>query len=383
MNRRVLIITRHYLDENNGGSNGSKAYIRALSEIYDNCTLMYPEHNDRSSEKYVPLGINAIPCYDYRNKVQKGLDVYKGKIHRFSSPVANHLEKNEYDLVIIDHSHTANGVFEKVKQKGVKIMTIHHNVEALYLRDNKPNILFRRPFVYYSKKAEREALLYSDLNVTVTENDAQTFRDWYPDRDIHCYNMGTFQWQDIPKTINDDGIRQCKTFAITGSLNFQQAQIPIIDFIERFYPILLKKIPDAKLIVAGRDPSKGIVKACNRYQSIELIPNPIDIGAVIRLADIYICPINTGSGVKLRVMDGLKLGIPVLGHYVSANGYEEIKNDGYFFEYDDEDSFEKSLDAISKLKYNRQDVYDSFYRYFSFQAGKERLREILKKEKLI
>ena len=383
MSSRVLIITRHYLDENNGGSNGSKAYIRALSEIYNGCTLIYPEHNDKSSEKYIPEGCNAIPCYDYRNKVQKGLDVYRGRIHRFSSFVAKHLESNEYDLVIIDHSHTANGVVEKVKKKGSKIMTIHHNVESLYLLDNKPSLLYRWPFIYYSEKAERDALLLSDLNVTVTENDAQTFREWYPNRDIHCHNMGTYQWQNLPKTIEDDGVRQCRTFAITGSLNFLQSQKPVIEFIEKFYPILLRKVPKVKLIVAGRDPSQSVVDACNRYWNIELIPNPEDIGAVIRQADIYICPINTGSGVKLRVMDGLKLGIPVLGHSIAANGYETIKDDGYFFEYYDEDSFEKSLDTVSELKYKRQDVYDSFFRYFSFQAGKERLRVILKKEKLI
>lgn len=381
--QKVLFLTRHYLDENNGGSNCTKANLRAIGELYDDVTLIYPEHTGGDSTDFIPKGVKPIPCYDNRKRWQKGLDVYRGRLHRAIVFVKRHLAENKYDIVVVDHSIVANGIMKTLSRTGAKIITIHHNNESEYIKDNLPSWLYRIPFVHYVKKAEREALLLSNINVTLTEHDAQTFRDWYPDRDIHCHNMGTYQWQDIPKTIEDDGVRQCRTFAITGSLNFFQAQKPIIEFIDRYYPVLLRKVPEARLIVAGRNPSQGVVEVCNRYDSIELIPNPEDIGAVIRQADIYICPIYTGSGVKLRVMDGLKLGIPIIGHRIAANGYEAIKDDGYFFDYYDEDSFEKSLDAISKLKYNRQEVYDSFFRYFSFQAGKERLRLILNKEKLI
>ena len=380
---RILIITRHYLDENNGGSNGSKAYIRALSELYPDSTLIYPEHDDSTSEEFIPKGVRAIPCYDHRNNIQKGLDVYRGILHRFSGFVAAHLEQNKYDLVVIDHSNTAKGVVENVKRQGCKIITIHHNNESQYIRDNQPSLLYRWPFIYYTEKAEREALLMSDLNITVTEKDAQQFREWYPDRDIHCYNMGTYQFRDLSSVVHDDGIRNCKTFAITGSMNFKQSQRPVIEFIERYYPLLLCKIPQARLIIAGRNPAVSILKACEYNSQITLIPNPDDISAVISKADIYVCPINTGSGVKLRVMDGLKLGIPVMGHEVSLNGYEAIKKDGFFFDYHDDNTFEKALDGIANLKYKKQQVYDSFLSYFGFEAGKRRLQEILQMEKLI
>ena len=383
MSKRILIITRHYLDENNGGSNCSKANIRALSEIFSDCTLIYPEHSDRSSMPFVPEGVRAIPCYDHRNKIQKGLSVYCGILHRAPKFVTKQLERNNYDLVVLDHSLTANGVIDNVKKHGCKIVTIHHNNESQYIRDNKPGLLYRWPFVYYSEKAERDALLMSDLNITLTEKDARGFHDLYSNRDIHCHNMGTFQYQDLPKNIQDNDIANCKIFAMTGSMNFQQSQRPVLEFIEKFYPVLLRKIPKARLIIAGRNPSIKIQEACKRYKQITLIPNPDDISAVISKADIYVCPINTGSGVKLRVMDGLKLGIPILGHSVSLNGYESIKKDGFFFDYYNENTFENALEDIINLKYKKQQVYDSFLTYFSFEAGKSRLQEILKKENII
>lgn len=381
--KKVLIITRHYLDENNGGSNGSKAYIRALSELFPDCTLIYPEHLDKSSRMFIPPTINAIPCCDYRSKIKKGLDVYCGILHRLPRFVIEHIENNTYDIVVIDHSITANGIIEKVRKSGCKTITIHHNNEYEYIRDNKPSLLYRWPYIYYSEKAERNALLMSDLNLTVTEKDKRSFCDRFPDRNIHSYNMGTFHFQNLPADITDDGIRNCKTFAITGSMNFQQSQKPIVDFVDKYFPLLLHKIPEARLIVAGRNPLKSIWDACERHNQISLIPNPENITEVINKADIYICPINTGSGVKLRVMDGLKLGLPVLGHSVSLNGYEPIQRDGFFFEYHDENSFLKSLDRIAHFHYNKKLVYNSFRSYFDFEAGKKRLEVILRKENII
>ncbi len=380
---KVLIVTRHYLDENNGGSNCSKANIRALAELYSDCTLIYPERENRSSESYIPAGVNTIPCYDHRNRFQKGVDVYLGILHRFTEVIANHLAHHKYDMVVLDHSVTANGVIGVVKKSGSKIVTIHHNNESQYIRDNKPSLIYRWPYVRYSERAERDALLMSDLNITLSEKDAREFRKRFLGRDIHCHNMGTFQYQDLPKKIQDDSDRECRTFAITGSLNFLQSQLPVIEFVERYFPLLLHKIPEAHLIVAGRNPSKQIEVLCSRHKNVTLIPNPIDINLVIRQADIYVCPTNMGSGVKLRVMDGLKLGLPVLGHTISLNGYETIKKDGYFFDYNDEDSFINALDSIVGLNYKRQAVYESFLSYFSYESGKKRLQAILKEASLL
>lgn len=383
MSKRVLIITRHYLDAINGGANCSRANIRALSELYSDCALIYPEHDEKASVNYIPKSIKAFPCYDHRNIMQKGLDVYRGKLNRTYHFVKEHLEKYQYDIVFFDHSLTSNGIIENVKKQGCKIVTIHHNNETQYLRDNKPFILYRWPFTYYAEKAESEALLLSDMNLTLTEKDAREFRERYLEMNIHCYNMGTFQYQNLPAKIKDDGIRACQTFAITGSMNFQQSQRPVLEFVERYLPILLRKIPQAKLIIAGREPSMRIQEMCSKHPEIKLIPNPADMEEVISQADIYICPTDMGSGVKLRVMDGLKIGIPVLGHSVALNGYESIKADGFFFDFYDEPSFELALERIVNLNYKKQQVYESFLSYFSFEAGKRRLQEILQKEDLL
>ena len=120
-----------------------------------------------------------------------------------------------------------------------------------------------------------------------------------------------------------------------------------------------------------------------KQASITIVPNPEDMAAVVRQADYYICPISAGSGMKLRIYDGLKEGLPILCHEVSVSGYEYIAKAGCLFAYHDESSFSASLNDTLHCTLSRQQVYDSFCKEFSLQTGISRLHNILQQENII
>ena len=79
--------------------------------------------------------------------------------------------------------------------------------------------------------------------------------------------------------------------------------------------------PSAELTVAGRSPAASILEAASSAGA-RVVPSPEDMSVLIREADIYICPSDNGSGIKLRMMDGLKQGLPVVAHVLASRGYE-------------------------------------------------------------
>ena len=103
----------------------------------------------------------------------------------------------------------------------------------------------------------------------------------------------------------------------------------------------------------------------------------------MRHADYYICPISAGSGMKLRVMDGLKQGLPVLCHEVSTAGYEKFMEDGMLHAYKDETTFMASLRKMLSMDIPQHDIYESFRQYFSPEAGRERMRKAIVGEAII
>ncbi len=104
---------------------------------------------------------------------------------------------------------------------------------------------------------------------------------------------------------------------------------------------------------------------------------------VLKKGDIYICPTNLGSGIKLRIMDGLKWGMPVLTHKVSARGYEELERRNILKVYDTIESFKSKLKSLLDEPINKSEILSTYDSLFSFQSGIKRLSETLLKNNII
>ena len=380
MNKRLLIITRHRLCENNGGSNGSKGFVACFASLFDDCSIIYPQFDN--PESVIPAKYKLYPYYDKRSNIHKGLDVWRGRICANQLFVRKHMKEHSYDVVVIDHSFAGASLTEDIKRTGAKLITIHHNVERDYQNDNRKDysLLFRYPYIHFAKKAERNCLLSSDVNLTVTEGDAETFRSWY--KDIHVYNWGNFAYRPIPDK-NFPLKKESMQFIITGSLFFTQSLKPILEFVNTYWPLVTKTYSTAKLLIAGRNPVKALLEICSKDKSITIVQNPEDMGALVQQANYYVCPINVGSGRKLRVMDGLKEGLPVLCHQVSVAGYECMADSHCLFSYHDEQSFSNALQEMMSATISPDTVYKTFKANYSTEAGIEKLRKILTTEGII
>ena len=379
---QMLFVTCHKLDDNNGGANASKGFVNCIASLFDDCALIYPEFDNPNA--YIPSVYKLYPCHDARPKLQKGIDMYRGVVSGLHAHVVKHLKTHRYDVIVIDHSVTATSLMKCLKKTGARIITIHHNVERDYLRDNSNErpVTFRYPYNYFAKKSERECLLNSDVNITLTQSDAREFESWYPSRNLHLHSVGIMEYRQIAdKTFEPKA--KGSTFVISGSLCFIQSLVPIVDFVKRYHKCLKHVCPEARLVITGRNPSPMLYEACKGREDIEIIPDPEDMEAIVRRADYYICPISAGSGMKLRVMDGLKQGLPVLCHEVSTAGYEKFMEDGMLHSYKDETTFMASLRKMLSMDIPQHDIYESFRQYFSPEAGRERMRKAIVGEAII
>ena len=381
---RFLIITNHFLDSNNGGSFASRAYINAFAELADKCLLLYP-CNGANIEQYINKGVILKGIKNEKNKLSKLIDIYLGRINRYSETLLRDVSSFDPDIVVFDNSRSSAGLIKQVKSLGKKVITIHHNYEMQYYDGTKPPLLWRFPFMYFMRKAECAAVLYSDINLTLTNQDAELLQKNYDrekEADFKC--VGVFECKrteqsGFPNSELKTGSNLC--FAITGSLNSYQTEVSLIPFLEEYFPVLLEAFPESELIIAGKNPSIAIKRLCQRYSHVELIANPPEMPEIMKQADIYICPVAVGGGLKLRVMDGLKMGLPVLSHIISARGYDDFIETGFLLTYNDKTSFKNGLLKVGA--FFKEGEIDSkrikllYKQTFSFEAGISRLKRAL------
>lgn len=369
---KVLILTQHYLSDFSGGTFASKAFINAFGDVCDDVTLLYPTKAGEG-DNGINESVRRIPVTYEIPKWKKMLRVFVGKTHRYYDAFKEIIEKQDFDIVVFDNSCVSFGLIDIAHRHNAKVITIHHNYEYEYRRDSSVRGL-KTVTLFWVKRYERESLLKSDLNLTLTPDDKALFVKNYNADPDKIEVLGCFEYE--PRNVEYHNASRPNSFVITGNLSAKQTEDSLLPWLDTYFPVLSQKVPDLELTIAGKNPSAQIRNICSKL-GLRLIDTPPSMDAILESSRYYICPTSLGGGIKLRVMDGLSHGLPVLTHRVSARGYRDFEGK-YLFAYDDKESFSKALDKLLALEYDSADIMAFYRKTFSYEAGVRRLRLIIK-----
>ena len=373
---RTLFITHHYLSSPGGGTFASRAYINAFAELSDEMTLLYPVKEGEGLFEGIHPKIQCCPVTYNISKWQKGLNIFRGKVHRYEDVAQDFLASGKFDIVVFDNSKTSFRQIDVAHRYGLRVIVIHHNYEYEYVRDNSPAIL--RPIdLFWIERVEREAVQKADLNLVLSRQDMLLLSKAFTNgRTDNFALLGVFEYASHqPQTLNETSAK-ANHFIITGNLSAVQTRQSLLPWLNSYFPILKEVVPEAHLTIAGKNPDNTLTQLC-KERGIELIPSPVSMAPYLQKAACYICPVDLGGGVKLRVMDGLKNGLPVIAHKVSARGYDQFVEQGCLLPYSDPQSFRQALEQYKHLALKRNDILHTYQRLFTFQAGVDNLRNIL------
>lgn len=372
----ILFITKDDPFKFGGGSFATRAYLKAFSDLCDgNITVVLPSECKIDSAIRVKQYIRVRP----RSFLNRIAFVFTGHLHRNIKTVKNLLKKSysEYDLCVFNNCKVSTGLIDVVRHYNIRTTTIHHNVEPEYVRDNTRNFIIRSILLYHVRRAEKKSYALSDYNLFLTNQDKDFFHDHYPKNNSINEVLGVFEFNSLPvvkpKIVNQRHI----VFAITGSL----CTIQGVDGVKYFFKNLYQYLPEnCEVVISGRTPTKEIMDICDCYPNVKLIPNPYDMSSIIEKADIYICPTRLGGGLKLRVMDGLRLGIPVITHSCSARGYDNFYDSPFFKTFETKNEFKIGIEQlicyIESQCFSRINVRELYAQLFSYDAGLNRLEAI-------
>jgi GT2 family glycosyltransferase/glycosyltransferase involved in cell wall biosynthesis len=123
------------------------------------------------------------------------------------------------------------------------------------------------------------------------------------------------------------GRREPGSMLFVGSFRHTPNVEAIEWFVERVLPRILERNPDARLVVAGSDPPpRGLFAKATR--AVELLGFVEDIRTELARREIFVSPILSGSGVRVKLLEAFASGIPVVSTSVGAEGL--ARTDGEF-----------------------------------------------------
>lgn len=377
-NKKLLFVTLHYLDGVGGGVFASRAYINAFAEIFKHknaVTLLYPVSETHRIEG-IDKRVVTTPISDNDCKWKKLYRLSIGRVHRYFEAFRTMINSKHYDYVVFDNSRVSFQMIDLAHKHGAKVITIHHNCELEYNRDNSSSLI-KPILLYWTKKYESEAVKKSDINFVLTPEDRTLMIEKYSlpysiSEKIRIIGVFESEQSKLPKIARTYHSPSINKFIITGNLGAKQSNDSLINWLNEYYPSLKLIFPQAKLTIAGKNPSENLRQLCKKL-NIELIASPISMSPLLEKADCYICPTSLGGGLKLRIMDGLKHGLPVITHSVSARGYHDFIGQGSVISYNSVESFISACQKVKNTTCSKEKVQNLYSNIFSFQSGCNRL----------
>jgi GT2 family glycosyltransferase len=113
--------------------------------------------------------------------------------------------------------------------------------------------------------------------------------------------------------------REPLTMLFVGSFRHHPNRVALDWFVREALPVILKREPRARLVVAGAEPPPAHAYA--DYESnLEMLGYVEDIREPLAKYAVFVCPILSGSGVRVKLLEAFAAGIPVVSTRVGAEG---------------------------------------------------------------
>lgn len=216
-------------------------------------------------------------------------------------------------------------------------------------------------------KYENFYLRNCDEIVTFSEKDQKLIKEKYQ---LSSHRINTYFGLDdiIEKKRNIhrqfDGNYSICFIGQMGRKENEEAAIRLINIFEKI------SIENKKLYIVGARPSERLLSLCKENVVITGFVDDIN-DYVLRNCDVACFPLNSGAGIKIKVLEALALGIPVITNDIGAEGIDE--NYEYLIHAETNDDF---IRQISNNRGIKRAVSQKFYNDFSWEVTELTLKRI-------
>jgi O-antigen biosynthesis protein len=140
--------------------------------------------------------------------------------------------------------------------------------------------------------------------------------------------------------------REPDTILFLGSFRHVPNREALNWFVQHVMPVITNRRPQARLIVIGSDPPPrhSLPESAG---NIELIGFVEDVREPLARYGLFICPILSGSGVRVKLLEAFAAGIPVVSTPLGAEGLTDRDGDICALAASPEDFADRLLDLLS------------------------------------
>ena len=275
--------------------------------------------------------IRLIPHGRHKRQTAKTLNALKSLVRNdpydvvcleskeLETSLTKALAENNYDAIHLD----TIGLWPYVANLDIPLILNHHNIESQMLqrrasKTSWPLSQYIRSQESKLQKLEIQAGAKARINVTCSRDDGQRLSE-----------LGIDNVAEVPNGVDLSYFTRRQNYQATesgidlifaGGLEWYPNRDAMIFFAKKVWPQLKAKPQAATMTVVGRGSIPLLNNIAATDSSFKVAGFVPDVRTYLEQASIYVCPIRDGGGTKLKVLDALGMGIPLIAHPIACEG---------------------------------------------------------------
>jgi glycosyltransferase involved in cell wall biosynthesis len=225
------------------------------------------------------------------------------------------------DLILIDEAPLAAYAWPLSE---TPCILMRQKVDYLFYRD----VFLRTALGKEKAKALREWFLFRlyenklwrrfRKGVVVSEMEREIYLRLNPALDLAVIPNGVdiLHFRVTPLPTNQHPI-----ILLNGTMSYQ----PNVDaagwFVKKIFPLILRHLPQTKLLIVGQNPVEEVQRLARSDQIIVTGSVP-DMRDYLSQSDVVVVPLRIGHGTRLKILEAMAAGRPVVSTSIGAEGLE-------------------------------------------------------------
>lgn len=262
------------------------------------------------------------------------------------------LANDNYDLIHAEMSYTLPYLPKDHKLPVILVeQTIMSRIFTHQAKTDRR--LWFRPFMFLdiAKMKYWERYFWKKVNrvVTVSEEDADVVKKIIPGLRVDVVPNGVGEdVSNLPRKIHFN-----HNILYMGNYKWIQNWEAAELLAKEVFPLIRKKIPTARLIIAGQSPTKDVMTLANNHGISILKLEDDDFKGVVDCylnAGLFVAPMYAPGGTRLKILAAMASMVPVVTTTIGAEGYGAKNKESILLGNSSQEIADRAVEVLNNRK---------------------------------
>lgn len=234
----------------------------------------------------------------------------------------------EFDVVHFDHLDAS--IYARHIPASVRTVLDEHNIvtnqvkTSIAAEPNRLKGLYMQSQLGKTRRYEAATCPTMTRCLVCSDRDKEYLLDMAPATRISTIPNGVDveYFQQTSQFREESGRDAPPAMIFVGMLDYGPGGVGGRYFCKEILPLIQEAILDVKFYAVGQNPPRYLQALAEQNPNVVLTGRVDDIRPYVAKAQVFVVPLQSGSGTRLKILDAMSMGIPVVSTSIGAEGLD-------------------------------------------------------------